>query len=1786
MFDSDALKSTAMPKGIVPANYVFEFSFSRKVVPADSVGVWTNTPYVEFTPSVEGKFIWQDSLRLIFTPDAPLPGDKTISGEINVPLLKQLSGASSFSGDDEFTVSTEHFMLKQAEFFYDRIGSSRSVGVKANLEFTYRVQPEDIRKHLKIEIDGKQHPDIRIMTGTAGKSIPIEIGSLTQLEKPRSIAVSFSDELRSPETNTSIFQGTPLTYALPGLEDLRIYGHEFGFDSDKSWITLRSSQEIDLRTVKQFVSLEPARTYTVEKSEGMGFTLRGKFEPGSSFQMTVKNGLESVLGVKLKNEYTADIVIGNIQPSIRFASGGTYMLLGGAKSIDIRTTNIPSLSVNVSQIYQNNLVFFLATGRRYDYDYSENEDGEGSYQRYYRYYVGNYGKSIDQKEIKLPQTKNSEVSSSFDLSPYLNTGRKGFFLVEVYNPEQSWKRISKLISMSDIGLIVKRSEQALHVFAVSLETNKPLSNVTIDLISFNNQTMASLQTNGDGEAAFSNFAELSKEFTLNIVTARKEEDFNFISLSDYRVETSRFDVGGKYDTKGMYDAFMYGDRNLYRPGEKIFISGIVRNLNNELPTQLPVRVKVFNPRGSVLTDVKQTLNEEGSFEMVYTVPMSAQTGSYRFDLMTGDEVFLSSYSVSVEDFVPDRLRVSVAPSKTSAKPGEKISYAIQAFNFFGPPAAGRNWEFEGTFTVVPYQSKRFPDYYFSDAHAPVYTTEPIVKEGETDNEGKAEAEFTVPKDVTSSGLLRARARIAVFDESGRPVYQVSQTTIYPKEYYIGVKNVAGYYVNPNSPQRLKLTAVDANDVPIKGFNAHIEVVRREWHSVLRVRDSGGGLRYVSEKRDILVSSQDVVIGEEPKEVTYSVPQSGEYAVRVSKSGESGYNQFEFYSYSWATTDITSFQIDPEARVDIVLDKKVYAPGERAKVLFMTPFNGTLLVTVERNKLFTYKYLETNNNTASMDMEVEDEFLPNAYVSAVLFRKVKEMNIPLMAGHGIVPLMVERSSNRFSVTIEAPQKIRPKRKQTVTVNVGGEKNVFVTLAAVDEGICQVKNYQTPNPYTHFYAKKALEMETFDFFRDLINEPSRRNSSTGGSDDAMVAKRANPLGVMRFKPVSLWSGIVRTDGDGKAQITLDIPEFNGELRLMALAYKGDRFGSAQLPMKVADPIVLSPSLPRFLSPGDAVTMPVNAFNTTDRPVSLTFGIATTGPIQSEQQNVSLELQPNQERFVNVPLKVANQIGKATLKVSTTAFGEKIESLTEIPVRPVSPYVTESVIGSVEGGRSSAIDIPSGFLEYGRSSFVTVSQFPVANFAKELKYLIGYPHGCLEQTTSKAFPQIYLRDIALILDPSILSKGSPVYFVNEAIAKISSMQRDDGAFDYWPGGGYVNGWTSVYATHFLVEAKKAGYQVPEGTLTAAVNSLYPTARSNETYEYHYQENSAVRVKRIANKNTIYALYVLALAGKPERSIMNFYRANTALLSGDTRYLLGGAYALSGDRKTALEVLPQGFVEEESKRTSGDFFDSPIRANAIIANILLDTDPNNLLIPRYLDGLSKLYGRGYWYSTQDNAFTLLAFGKAARLAGASGKVTAVVSADGKRFDYAGGNKRFDLSGAAGQVSVSAKGDGRVYYSVVTEGIRSDGKVKIEDKGLRIRRELFDRNGLPVELNFVRQNSLIIVKLTLQSESGDLENVAVSDLLPAGFEIENPRLTETTEYSFIRNASEPDYVDVRDDRINYYTGFDGERTKIFYYMVRAVSKGEFQYAPVVAEAMYDGNYYSASGACVVKIIE
>ncbi len=856
---------------------------------------------------------------------------------------------------------------------------------------------------------------------------------------------------------------------------------------------------------------------------------------------------------------------------------------------------------------------------------------------------------------------------------------------------------------------------------------------------------------------------------------------------------------------------------------------------------------------------------------------------------------------------------------------------------------------------------------------------------------------------------------------------------------------------------------------------------------------------------------------------------------------------------------------------------------------MAPFSGKMLVTFERNGVQDFRYIEMNNKSAELEVSITEDFMPNIYVSATLFRKhTVDQTTPFLVGHGFASMKVERRENLLPVTITAPAKIKPRTTQEIVIKTIPQKDVFVTFAAVDEGILQIKNFQTPDPYGFMYAKRSLKVESYDLYELLLPEIVSLSSTPGG--DAFAAalqKRTNPITTKRFKLLSYWSGMKKTNESGEVRITLPVPQFNGEVRLMATAYVDKKFGSADKAMKVADDIIIEPEVPRFLTIGDSLVSTVTVINTSDKTGDVTVSLNVEGPLSitsSKDQKVRVEA--NSTGQVKFAVKNSNDIGKGKLTFATKGLAE-VKEVIDIAIRPASSLITEAGSGKIKAGQDIKIQIPTDYLQGTQNTTLTLSKFPAVKFAKQLKYLVGYPHGCIEQTVSKVFPQLYFEELAKVVAPEFYRTNNPVYYVNEGIKKIESMQLYDGSMAYWQGGSYSSWWGSVYAAHFLLEAKKAGYNVSQSVLNSLLNYLERKAKEKSTFDYRTYSGTRYTINKIANKEIIYSLYVLALAGKGDISTMNYYKSRPHLLSTDTKYLLAGAYGLMGKWSSFNDVLPDLFQPEKTDRLTGGSFDSEARANAIMLNVLLEVEPTHEQIPLMIKHLSGLVDQ--LYSTQERSFTFLALGKAAKL-NSDADVTVTVKAGdemiGKMNNADVSFTDAELNGAG--LSLDAQGKGEVYYFWSTEGVKKNAVVPEKDSYMKVRRSYYDYNtGAQITNNKFRQGQLLVCRLTLTGYERSAENVFISDLVPAGFEIENPRLTQSAQLNWSNpNPIDAQYLDVRDDRLIIFTELKRNKTQDYYYLMRVVNKGEFVLPAVGAEAMYDPEFSSYHGYGKIEVRE
>ncbi len=845
-----------------------------------------------------------------------------------------------------------------------------------------------------------------------------------------------------------------------------------------------------------------------------------------------------------------------------------------------------------------------------------------------------------------------------------------------------------------------------------------------------------------------------------------------------------------------------------------------------------------------------------------------------------------------------------------------------------------------------------------------------------------------------------------------------------------------------------------------------------------------------------------------------------------------------------------------------------------------------MVTVERDQLYDVQVVEFKNNTGLVAVNVRENWKPNVYVSVQLIRSIDslEEHAPARA-FGTVALPIDCSKNKLEVNITADKELRPNQKAEVEIEIpDASEEAYVTLAAVDEGILQLTNFTNPNPFNFFFGKVRLDVKSYDLYNMLLPEVEQTdvNSSPAGDADvyeeAMRKENLNPISVKRVKPVSLYSGIVKLNEEGKAKVTLDLPQFNGTLRLMAVAFDGARFGAEKKKVIVRDPIVLTPTYPRFVAGTDKFVVPVGVFNGTGADGEFVVSLKGAGPVNFRSKaEEHVTLKNGQEKMIYFDLEAQNAVDKVVFNLKAEGNGESSEVETELALRPAAPLVHEFMAGTVKADEPVKIKLPKDWVPGTENYSLTLSPFPAVKFNGSLQYLLKYPHGCAEQTTSKLFPLLYFNELAKKAEPELFKDESVDYYIKEGIQKLQSMQLEGGDFSYWPGGNYSYRWVSLYVSHFLVEARKANYEVANHVYDQMLDYVRSIARETAYESYDLQSK-------------VYALYVLALADKADLSNMAYVKNHQLEeLYSDSRAMLAAAFYYAGERLEAKQLIPQSFTKPNIKRETGGNFNSSVRTDAIILAVLADVEPSHPSIPILVQRLSESAKVGYWGTTQENAFAYMAIGKMLNKK-SQDKYTGKVLVDSKEIASFSNEEDLILKNqslADGEITISLDGVGENYYFAQVNGVPLSGEVKEYDSGVEVRREYLDKNGKPLDINDIKQGDLVVAKITVKTLQNNLDNMVIVDMLPAGLEIENPRLGNYSSIDWIYDDYFPvEYMDIRDDRLLLFASMYYEDTYTFHYTLRAVTVGEFVLPPIKAECMYEPEISSISGSGSIKIVK
>jgi uncharacterized protein YfaS (alpha-2-macroglobulin family) len=1798
------------------------FSFNKNVGPNAQLDEWDSTQYVRFIPAVRGKFKWTAPNELVFSPAVAFNPATDYRAELTDDILKRSDQKDLKVSGDDIAFHTPYLQLTGTESWWAKSKETGQPVARTRLNFNYPISSAEVSA--KVGISSEDKPlTTQVAQSDAQTSIALILANAPAQKNEQPLTIKLDKGLKIPNTAYVSKEVIEETGTLPSRYKIDVVDVQTSFENNHAGagpqgvVRVITTQELQPGELSRYYTIQPEVETTAELTEN-GFIIHGNFSETDTYVLTLTDQIRGTLGTKLNEPVTRDLFFGKMPASIQFANKqALYLSSKGARNIGLAIVNVPKVQIKIAKLYENNILNYLRSDR-YE-EYAENADGEWKPSGAFNYSDDESGDLSDvlvSKTIETADLPKVRGVSALNLAlpdHHKNLGEhplqehplRGVYLVTVGSKDEAYLRASQLVSVSDIGLVARQTKDEVLIWANSIQTAEPLQGVELTLVSSNNQSVYSLKTDGSGFARFEKVAEKAPGFKIALITAKLEapdnDDFNFLFLPDTQVETSRFDVEGKRDNESGFDAFVYGDRDIYRPGETIHFNTVIRSQIWASVGEIPVLIRLLMPNGREFRAFRKTTNAQGAVTTDIPLDPAAVTGSYTIEVLNANNVLLTSQAVSVEEFIPDRIKVDVLSDRTSYKSGQTITLSATALNLFGPPASDRAYEMELQLKRKMFAPKGFGDYNFD---IPNETTFPKdLRQGRTNANGQATERFPIPALYQNIGVLEGKLFVTVFDENGRPVNRLRRFEVLTQDTFFGVR-LPDRYVATNAPVAAELVAVDPAGAIRQSASASVEVIRYDYQTVIEKKNDQ--IKYTTKRREKSVYSNTLIFKAGKAGFRYVPTTSGEYEIRVRRPGQSdasaiSYAATGFYAYGYGSTSASSFEVSQEGQVLMTLDKPVYQTGDKANVLFKAPFDGKLLITVERNRVLEHHWLTTSNKSAEWSFSVGAEHLPNVYVTATLIRAIDSgtgTNLPLTVAHGFAPVPVEDTDTKLPITITAATQSRSKTKQTIKIKTA--RNAQVTVAVVDEGILQLKNFKTPDPHGFYYQKRALEVGSHDLYALLYPELSLLSSSSVGGDGYDLERRVNPLSNGRVKLVALWSGILETGLDGEAEFTVDIPQFSGDLRVMAVSYKDNAFGSANTNMKVADPIVISTGVPRFLTPGDQVELPVNLSNTTKQPAVVTARLSLTGPLSADSLTTQkLTIQPGRESRTIFRIKANQTIGPGAITVTvnglgTSMRGETFTEKTDITVRPAASLQKITLSGAVVGGKTQTLTLASNratdrFLPGTARTSVTLSRSPVAQYGKELSFLLGYPHGCIEQTISKAFPQIYFADLTKQLGANTYfvragdSDLNPSTNVRQAIQKIEGLQAQNGGFSMWSGQTEVDEWATAYAVHFLSEAQEAGYEVRSSVLSSALEHLTNFANNPATENaVSFDEAGGRTVKKVASRTSIYALYALAVAGKPNRSAMNYYKQNAGSLTPDSRYLLASAFFRVGDTRSFTALLPKRFTDNTTERQTGGSYASPLRNLALVLDALVDTDRDNLQVPVLARQLSNALRQSSYLNTQEAAFAFLALGKLARQT-ANSTATATLMSGGKSLgamnDAFLNIKRVP---ANQPLTLSTKGSGNVYYFVQSEGVPENGRITEEDNGLHVRREFLDRDGNLQRK--IQQNDLVVVKITLASINGlEVENVVVTDLLPAGLEVENPRLTEQRDMPWIKNPTNPDHFDLRDDRINFYTTASGkERT--FYYLARAVSKGRFVLGPVSADAMYNGDYRSYNGAGVLVV--
>ena len=1242
---------------------------------------------------------------------------------------------------------------------------------------------------------------------------------------------------------------------------------------------------------------------------------------------------------------------------------------------------------------------------------------------------------------------------------------------------------------------------------------------------------------------------------------------------------SRFDVEGKDIQKGL-KGFVYGERGVWRPGDTLHISFMLEDREKRIPDKHPVALEIYNPRGQFYTKMISTQGTNGFYTFAVPTQADDPTGLWNAYVKVGGTAFHKG--LRIETIKPNRLKITLA-LPTILQASSKDVYAPLTSSWLtGATASRLKAKVEMSLSKVNTQFKNYGQYLFNNPATDFTTVRADVFNGVLDGEGRAGVNIQLPVATGAPGMLNATLTTRVFEPGGDASIYSQTVPFSPFTSYVGINlnQPKGKYIETDKDHVFDIVTVNDQGQPVNRSNLEYKIYRISWSWWWENGEESFGT-YINNSSITPVASGNLQTtgGKTSFKFRINYPDWGRYLVYV-KDRESGHATGGTVYIDWPDWRGRSNKTDPSGikMLAFSLDKDSYEIGETATAIIPAAAGGRALVSLENGStVLQQQWLEVSDQgDTKLTFKITPEMAPNVYLHISLLQPhAQTVNDLPIRMYGIAPVFVTNRQTILQPQIKMPEVLRPETDFNVTVSEKSGKPMTYTLAIVDDGLLDLTNFKTPDPWNEFYAREALGIRTWDMYDDVLGASGGRYSSlfsTGGDASLKPADaKAN-----RFKPVVKFIGPFYL-AKGKQQThTLKLPMYVGSVRAMVVAGQDGAYGNAEKTAFVRTPLMLLSTLPRVLSTQEEITVPVNVFAMENQVKNVTVSLEASGAgVQitgNRQQSLTFD-QPG-DQLAYFTLKTGSKTGKATIHLTASGNGQQTKETIEIEVRNPNPVVTLRNSQWIEAGQEAELSYTlAGSSSANNQVQLEVSRIPSVDISRRFDFLYNYQHHCTEQLTSKALPLLFVSQFKAVDEQEAEKIKTNV---QEAIRQIYARQLPNGGFVYWPGNAVADEWITSYTGMFLTLAQEKGYAVHPNVLNkwkrfqraAAQNWRMPQEASNwQIWQSELQQ--------------AFRLYTLALAGAPEYGAMNRMKEQPGL-SIQAKWRLAAAYALTGKMKPAGELVYNAETTVIPYSSMNLIYGSSDRDEAMILEtlILMKRDRDAL---QQAKKVSQNLAQENWFSTQSTAFALMAMGRLAKQL--SGTLDFTWSWNGKqqpavKSAKAVFEKEIATSPKSGTVSVKNQGKGALSVDLITRTqLLNDTLPAIADN-IRLDVKYTDMAGSPISVEDIRQGTDFMSAVTLSNISGtsDYSNLALTHIIPSGWEIYNERMIVPEASSSNSNeANTPEssadkytYKDIRDDRVLTYFDLRRGESKTFTVRLQATYAGNFILPAIQCEAMYD----------------